>query len=323
MGFHTANHFKVVCDQAEFQTGRCLSPELPGEIGDPRQEGGKVAGNLFHVKQGRDKMPRVIALANQKGGVGKSTTAVNLGAALAMSGKPVLIIDVDPQGNTTSGLGIDRRALEHCVYDSLMNDWPPSRLICKTQIPGLDLIPATLRLAGAEIELVSVLSRETRLRQIIASLGDGYKYIMIDCPPSLGLLTLNALAAADGVMIPIQCEYYALEGLTSLMDVISLVRKRLNPDVELEGVLLTMYDSRLRLAEQVSEEVREFFKQRVYETVIPRNVKVSEAPSFGKPVVLYAPESRGAKAYMKLAKEVIKVGKKGTRPGIGRPAAGK
>lgn len=217
----------------------------------------------------------------------------------------MLLVDIDPQGNATSGLGVDKNSLESCVYDVLLEGVPAEEIIIPTEVAGLDLLPATLQLAGAEIELVSLEARERRLAQALAPLRNKYEYIFIDCPPSLGLLTVNALTAADSVLIPIQCEYYALEGLGQLLNTLELVRKNLNPSLEIEGVLLTMFDARTNLGIQVVDEVKNFFRGKVYATIIPRNVRLSEAPSHGKPVVLYDPRSRGAEAYQELAKEVM------------------
>jgi chromosome partitioning protein len=250
-------------------------------------------------------MGRVFAIANQKGGVGKSTTAVNLAWALAEAGRRVLVVDVDPQGNTTSGLGVDKSALDRCIYDVLLDQCPIDEILVSTALETLMLAPATLRLAGAEIDLVSAISRESRLSRALRPLKPRFDFILLDCPPSLGLLTVNSLTAADAVLIPIQCEFYALEGLTQLLDVIALVARHLNPQLGVEGVLLTMYDARLNLTTQVADEVREHFSDRVYSTPIPRNVKLSEAPSFGQSVLAYDPRSRGAEAYRELAKEVI------------------
>lgn len=250
-------------------------------------------------------MGRIIAIANQKGGVGKTTTSINLGAGLAMAGKNVLIIDIDPQGNTTSGLGINKADVKHCIYDVLINDVPPADVIRSTAIKGLYVMPATIQLAGAEIELVQVISREMRLKRALQQVRDHYDYLLIDCPPSLGVLTVNSLTAADSVLIPIQCEYYALEGLGQLLNTIRIVQKHLNRQLEIEGVLLTMFDSRTNLSIQVMEEVKKYFQHKVYNVVIPRNVRVSEAPSHGKPIVTYDPRSKGAECYMQLAKEVI------------------
>ena len=249
-------------------------------------------------------LPRVIAIANQKGGVGKTTTTVNLGASLAEGDRRVLIIDLDPQGNATTGLGINSRALDSSIYDVLLNDLPLEDCVEPTSVLNLFLAPASLDLAGAEIELVSVMSREGRLRRAIDEVKGDYDYVLIDCPPSLGLLTVNALAAATEVMVPIQCEYYALEGLGQLMRNIDLVQRNLNPLLELSLIVLVMYDGRTRLGEQVASEVREHFGDRVCRNVIPRNIRLSEAPSFGQPITTYDSSSSGAVAYRELAREV-------------------
>jgi chromosome partitioning protein len=247
---------------------------------------------------------RVTACTNQKGGVGKTTTVVNLAAYLALSGTSTLVIDLDPQGNATSGLGIDRRSLERSIYDALIDRVPIGELVLHTSAAGLDLVPAALALSGAEVELVGLAAREHRLSASLADLGERYDRVLIDCPPSLGLLTVNALTAADGVLIPIQTEYYALEGLSQLINTIRMVREALNPRLEIDGVLLTMYDGRTRLAVQVAAEVRRHLEGTVYETVVPRSVRLSEAPSHGVPISVYDPSSRGAEAYGRLAAEV-------------------
>ncbi|HHW54968.1 MAG: AAA family ATPase [bacterium] len=253
-------------------------------------------------------MGKVMAVVNQKGGVGKTTTTVNLGACLAMQGQKILVVDIDPQGNATSGLGADKNRLDNCIYDVLINDLDLTQAILPTEIPGLQLVPAAIKLAGAEIELVPAISRELKLKQALEKVRDNYDYILIDSPPSLGLLTINALTAADSVLVPIQCEYYALEGLSQLMNTIRLVQKHLNPDLYIEGVLLTMFDARTNLSIQVVDEVKKFFRDKVYCTIIPRNVRLSEAPSHGKPVILYDPKCRGAEVYYDLAKEVMESG---------------
>ena len=252
------------------------------------------------------KQTRIIAIINQKGGVGKSTTAVNLAAALGEQNKKVLLVDFDPQGNSTSGLGIEKEDLEQCVYDALLNDVPVEELIHDTETKKVFVVPATIQLAGAEIELVSAMARETRLKELLEPVKDEFDFIFIDCPPSLGLLTINALAAADSVLIPIQCEYYALEGVTKLLESMRMVKSRINKDLDTYGVLMTMYDSRTSLSNQVVDEVRNYFGDRTFKTLIPRTVKLSEAPSFGMPVINYAPNNKGAKAYRELAKEVIR-----------------
>jgi chromosome partitioning protein len=249
-------------------------------------------------------VPRVIAIVNQKGGVGKSTTAVNLGASLAIQGRRVLLLDIDPQGNTTSGLGIEKRDLEEDMYAVLLADLPIHAAVIETGVPNMQLVPATINLAGAEIELVSTLSRETCLRRAIAGIVEEYDFVLIDCPPSLGLLTLNALAAAGEVLIPVQAEYYALEGLSQLTRVVERVRDALNPGLRITGVLVTMFDGRTRLATEVLDEVNAHFPDQVFQTQIPRNIRLSEAPSFGKPVALFDVKSRGAQAYLALAREV-------------------
>ena len=254
-------------------------------------------------------MARIMTIANQKGGVAKTTTAVNIGACLASLGKKVLLIDIDPQGNASSGLGINRTEIDHCIYDVLINNIPVSSVTVKTDIEGLEIVPATIQLAGAEIELVSSISRELKLKKALHLVKENYDYVLIDCPPSLGLLTLNALTAADSLIIPIQCEYYALEGLGQLLNTIQLVQKHLNPDLELEGVVLTMFDARTNLSIQVVDEVKNYFKGKVFGTIVPRNVRLSEAPSHGKPIITYDPKSRGAEVYFDLAKEVIDNGK--------------
>jgi chromosome partitioning protein len=250
-------------------------------------------------------MGRVIALVNQKGGVGKSTTAVNLGAALALAGKRVLVIDADPQGNATTGLGVDKTRLTHDIYHVLVQDVPLERILVQTEIPHLQLAPATINLAGADVELVAALSRETRLRQALAPVVSGYDFVLIDSPPSLGLLTINALTAADECIIPVQAEFYALEGLAQLTNVIWRVRDALNPTLHVSGVLVTMFDGRTRLATEVIREVEKYFPQQIFKTQIPRNVRLSEAPSYGKPVVLFDLRSRGAQAYLAVAREML------------------
>lgn len=250
-------------------------------------------------------MGRIIAIANQKGGVGKTTTSVNLSACLAHVGKKVLLIDTDPQGNATSGVGINKGDVQKCIYDILIDDADFHEVILTTKVENLDIIPATISLAGAEIELVSTISREVRMKHAIQGVQEQYDYIIIDCPPSLGLLTINALTASDSILIPVQCEYYALEGLSQLLSTIRLVQKHLNEHLTIDGVLLTMFDARTNLGIQVIEEVKKYFQDKVYRTIIPRNVRLSEAPSHGEPIIVYDSRSRGAEVYLELAKEVV------------------
>lgn len=252
-----------------------------------------------------DNVGKIISIANQKGGVGKTTTSVNLGACLAYIGKKVLLVDIDPQGNATSGIGIEKADVQQCIYDVLVDDIDPYKAIMSTQVEGLYTIPATIQLAGAEIELVSTISREVRLKRALEQVKDHFDYIIIDCPPSLGLLTINALTASDTVLIPVQCEYYALEGLSQLLNTVRLVQKHLNKELMIEGVLLTMLDARTNLGLQVIDEVKKYFQDKVYQTVIPRNIRLSEAPSHGQPIIIYDPKSRGAEVYLDLAKEVV------------------
>jgi len=257
------------------------------------------------TERARSGSARVLAIVNQKGGVGKSTTAVNLAAALGEAGQKTLLIDLDPQGNATSGFGLNKNQRELCVYNALLGDTNISQIIEPVEVEHVFVVPATIQLAGAEIELVSALSRETRLKAMIDDVRDDFDFIIIDCPPSLGLLTINALTATEGLLIPIQCEYYALEGLSKLLDSVRLVKTHLNPKIEVFGVVMTMYDSRTKLANQVVEEVQDFFGEKVFETLIPRTVRLSEAPSFGQPVIIYDPAGKGATAYRSLAKEVM------------------
>lgn len=250
-------------------------------------------------------MSKIIAIANQKGGVGKTTTSVNLSSCLAVKGKKILIIDIDPQGNTSSGLGIDKTKIRKSIYDVIINGVPIEETFVDTKIDTLKLSPSNIQLAGAEVELVSVISRETRLKFALESVKDKFDYIIIDCPPSLGLITLNALTAANTILVPIQCEYYALEGLSQLMNTVSIIQKHLNPALKVEGVVLTMFDARTNLSIQVVDEVKKYFGNKVYRTIIPRNVRLSEAPSYGLPIILYDSKSKGAECYMDLADEVI------------------
>lgn len=250
-------------------------------------------------------MAKIIAVANQKGGVGKTTTAVNLSACLAVKGKKVLVIDIDPQGNTTSGLGVDKNSVESSIYDVIINETPIEETLIETKVKNLFLSASNINLAGAEVELVSVYSRETRLKIALEEVKDRFDYVIIDCPPSLGLLTVNSLTAADTILVPIQCEYYALEGLSQLMNTVKIVQKHLNKSLRVEGVVLTMFDARTNLSIQVVEEVKKYFGNKVYRTIIPRNVRLSEAPSYGLPIILYDDKSKGAECYMELAEEVI------------------
>lgn len=250
-------------------------------------------------------MGKVIALANQKGGVGKTTTAINLGASLAVLEKKTLIVDADPQANATSGSGFDIRNIKTSLYECLIDHVDPSKIILNSELENLDLLPSHIDLVGAEIEMLNMPEREYILKKVIDKLRDNYDYILVDCSPSLGLITVNSLTAADSVIIPVQCEYFALEGLGKLLNTIKIIQSRLNPALEIEGFLLTMYDSRLRLSNQVVEEVKKHFQEMVFETIIQRNVKLSEAPSFGKPVVLYDAESKGSLNYLSLAREVL------------------
>lgn len=253
-------------------------------------------------------MGKAIAIFNQKGGVGKTTTNINLAACLAVKGKRVLVLDTDPQGNTTSGLGISKKSLDKTMYELLTEEnIDAAKAVKNTGFKGLDIIPASVKLAAAEIEMVGMEGRESRLKESIASIKDDYDYIFIDCPPSLGLLTINSLTAVDSVLIPIQCEFYALEGVSQLMSTIEIVKKNLNPDLEVEGVILSMFDGRTNLSLQVVEEVKKYFKEKVYTTVIPRNVRLAEAPSYGLPIVEYDPSSKGAQAYAEFAEEFLDV----------------
>ncbi len=268
------------------------------------------------LKSYKDKAPvrhvightKVIAIINQKGGVGKSTTAINLAAALGEMGKQVLLVDLDPQGNCSSGLGVEKSLIQRCIYDVLLNDVPIEDVIIPDIAEGVDIAPATINLAGAEVELVAEMARENRLKDAVGSMRGRYDFILIDCPPSLGLLTVNALVAADKLLIPIQCEFYALEGVTKLLESMKRVKSRLNPTLDIYGILLTMYDSRTTLSKQVVDEVREYFGRLVFSTPIPRTVKLSEAPSFGQPITQYDPKGRGSLAYIEIAKEVISRG---------------
>ena len=251
-------------------------------------------------------MGKVISVANQKGGVGKTTTTINLCTILAKKGKKVLLIDADPQGNATSGLGVEKE-IEDSTYDILANDATIEQSLQDTAIKNLKVCPSNINLAGAEVELVSMMSREQRLKEKLEDIKEKFDYILIDCPPSLGLITLNAFTASDSVLIPVQCEYYALEGLGQLLNTINLVKKHLNKNIQIEGALLTMYDMRTNLSNQVVKEVKKYFDNKVYKTVIPRNVRLSEAPSYGMPITEYDPRSKGAKSYMKFAKEFLKI----------------
>ena len=252
-------------------------------------------------------MQKIISIFNQKGGVGKSTTTINLGAALGQKGKNILIVDIDPQGNTTSGLGVEKRQLKASVYDILINEYNINNIIVETSAENVFLVPSNVELAGAEVELIGMESRELKLKRALENVSDKFDIILIDCPPSLGILSINALTASNSVLIPIQCEYYALEGVSQLVETIKLVKKSLNPDLEIEGVILSMFDGRTNLSIQVVDEVKKYFQGKVYTTIIPRNVRLAEAPSHGIPIIDYDPKSKGAEAYMDLAEEFLEL----------------
>ena len=304
---------KVVDDEpkkevVEFEAEKPVEQEKPQET-EPVEKPKPVETSLpkeFAKPSGGPS--KILTIINQKGGVGKSTTAINLAAALGEDKKHVLLVDLDPQGNSTSGLGIDKRSIKRCIYDVLLNDAGIEDVVVKDAYKNVDVVPATINLAGAEVELVTEIARENRLKEALGKVKANYDYIFVDCPPSLGLLTVNALVAADKLFIPIQTEFYALEGVTKLLDSMKRVKTRLNPKLDIFGVLLTMYDGRTTLAKQVSDEVRKYFKDLVFDTKIPRTVKISEAPSFGQPITQYEPSCKGAIAYKNLAKEVMNRG---------------